>query len=167
LACLNTETPARSQFPIFLEQPKDARGKRRFGDMILGLRPEHQTVIEGLQPYKCGSKTNLLYLLSEINNADKHRLIQVVGLIMGVAPVCGAFGDIRERIEYCLDDTILEDGAKVLEAAPDVHVQPDFFPLVAFWQGCNAVRGLPVHLTLKRLAEHVSEVIESFGPEFP
>ncbi|MEE8193881.1 MAG: hypothetical protein V3T73_00070 [Dehalococcoidales bacterium] len=96
LAFLNTanepEAVARDrrlQFPICLKG-KDfkTKGKNR----IKLLRPEHQARIKRLQPYKRSrgvllktidltkrrGRDSPLFWLEEINNADKHRIIQVV-----------------------------------------------------------------------------------------
>ena len=85
------ERLTRTQFPIFLKgRPAGCRGRCRRAmphfdchgrEMIGPLRPEHQRRIERLQPFKrenLGRKSPL-YLLHELNNADKHRLLQVVG----------------------------------------------------------------------------------------
>jgi hypothetical protein len=134
--------------------------------MIRGLRNEHQAVIEGLQPYKRGrgGKNNLLWRLGEINNADKHRLIQVVG-----ARIAGVTygGPIAERPTFTRQMVrILKDGAKIAESSRYVQVKPGFVPFIAFSEGCIAVERRPVYTTLRRIAEHVSEIVEGFGPEF-
>lgn len=61
---------------------------------------------------------------------------------------------------------ILKDGAKFGEAPLHVRVNPKVIPLVAFWYGCEAVKGKGVCYTLSRIAEHVSEIVESFAAEF-
>lgn len=47
------------------------------------VRAEHAAVLEKIQPYqtpKEPGKINNLWALHELNNADKHRLIQVIGI---------------------------------------------------------------------------------------
>lgn len=170
LALLATNAPARhTQFPVLLAATSsssgpcfDKNGKR----MITSLRPEHQAVIERLQPYQPGrgGSDNALYLLSEVNNADKHRLLQVVAARAGLVTV-GTWGDVDVDVAWA-GLSVLEDGAKLLEAAPDVHVNPKLTPLVAFGDGCRAVQGRGVCLILDGIAKHVAEVVEGFGPEF-
>lgn len=177
LALLGTKTPAsNTQFPIFLvgkttrkHMPHFEGMELRDGrSMIRQLLPKHQALIERLQPYKRsrGGRKNPLYWLKEVNNADKHRLIQVVGAKVGVGPVVGGWVD---TVKYPFDishPSILKDGAKIGEAPTDMGVGPKVFPLVAFWKGCEAVKGLGVCYTLRRIAEHIAEIVESFGPEF-
>lgn len=93
LALLQIKTPQRNiQFPIFLVGnttrkqgrgliPHFEGGERGCGhSMICPLLPGHQALIERWQPYKRGrgGRNSPLYWLKEVNNADKHRLIQVV-----------------------------------------------------------------------------------------
>jgi len=122
-----------------------------------------------LQPYKRrrGGRGNYLYLLHEINNADKHRLIQVVGprlkrldFTMVVSDTAVGLPPLNPRLQ------VLEDGAKVMEAGPHVNVNPEIVPQIVFWKGCAAIRLFPVHMTLVGIAQNVSEIIESFAPEF-
>lgn len=180
LAYLNTapNAPTGTQFPIFLTGRTSRkssgkttsnfdRGGRRY---IRSLRPDHQAYIERLQPYKRGrgGQSNPLWLLSQINNADKHRLIQVVAAKWGAGPsVAGTgTGDTFDYPFMGLRRRILNHGAKFGEAAPGVHVSSDVYPLLVFWNGCDAVKGKPVVFLLSRIAEHVSQIVESFAPEF-
>ena len=181
LALLDTKTPAsNTQFPIFLI--RRTRGKRPgFEDAgrryIRSLRPNHQAIIEGLQPYQRKfspmdvgrGRNNVLYLLHEINNADKHRLLQVVGGKPGITSWGGQWGNAPPgSVEITGPDIrVLKDGAKLMEAAVDVAVYPKFIPLIAFWQGCPAVRNKAVVFTFGRIARWVSDIVESFAPDFP
>src|SRR4030042_451108 len=90
--------------------------------MIKLLKSEHKASIEGLQPYNSSSSPHLktidlakwsgcdspLFWLEEINNADKHRIIQVAGV------KAGGFGTTwwGERDNAFIGGTfgILEDG---------------------------------------------------------
>ena len=108
----------------------------------------------------------MLYVLHEINNADKHRLIQVAGAKVAKIEFTLTVGDIavglpRARL------TMIEDGTKVMEAPlnVNVNVKPELTPYIAFWKGCRAARGLPVDPTLTRIAQHVSEIVEAFDLE--
>ncbi|RLC55657.1 MAG: hypothetical protein DRI30_07190, partial [Chloroflexi bacterium] len=145
----NGETPTNNtQFPIFLvghttRMRRTRRGGRALiphfegreladgRSMLNGVSDEHQTKIERLQPYKRSNrhsiaefgKDNVLYLLKELNNADKHRLIQVVG----VKPGAIASGTWQGRGVYDVTGprhVVLKDGAKVLTAPPEVQVYP-------------------------------------------
>lgn len=162
------------QFPIFIDEREFERKGQR---MIRLLRPEHKVRIKRLQPYsrsggvrlntidltkRTGSDSHLFWL-EEINNADKHRIIQVVG----VRP--GSFGTIH----WGGHDTftggtfdILEDGVKFGEAAPDVNVKVNIAPLIAFTNCLDVVDREPVYFLLKIVATTISEIIESFATEF-
>jgi hypothetical protein len=204
LALKTTETPTRlSQFPILLRQRSVKRriGKRDVWDygfegaergsgriMIRDLQPPHQTLIERLQPYKRAGEASLrgrghpLYLLSEINNPDKHRLIQVVGarpalVILGDRPAGS-----QTRAQFALSlprypkipiprvpnwrRKVLKRGAKPYEAPPQMQVYPSIVPQVFFAEGCGAVTGRAVLPILFVIADKVSEIDEGFGPEF-
>ena len=185
LALLETKTPAlNTQFPVFLvgTTTRKRRPNRNiliphfegmeFGhgrSMIRQLRPEHQTMIERLQPYKRGrgGRNSPLHWLKEINNADKHRLIQVVGSKLGIGPFIGTWGDVQPTPRRFPNfRLILKDGAKLGELPPNVHVAPKLIPLVAFWVGCPPVQGKAVVNTLRIISEHVSQIIEDFSSEF-
>lgn len=190
LALLKTNTPARNaQFPIFsvgkttrkrsngqliahFENTRNSKGRLVLGDgrqMIRDLSPEHQAMIERFQPYKRGGsgghgRHNLLYLLSEINNADKHRLIQVIG---AKPQSVGISGGTTQDISISPNRyRVLKDGAKLMETAPGVQVESRLIVSMAFWEGCIAVKRRPVIQTLARIAEHVGQIIESFSPAF-
>lgn len=144
--------------------------------MIRDLRSEHQAVIERLQPYGRWmrpiyvgqGRDNVLHLLHEINNADKHRLLQVVGAKPGntswsqpSTPPPPGIVEITGP-----DMRVLKHGAKVFEAPSGVNVYPKVIPVIAFSEGCNAVKHKGVLFTLRRIAKHVSEIVEGFAPEF-
>ena len=181
LALLNPKTKApasNSQFPVFLHgtTTQKRRGRKdllphfegmRLGDgrsMIRDLKPEHQAVIERLQPYKRGNegRRNRLWRLKQLNNADKHRLLQVAGAM----PLIWSGGRVGLPRADFGRVRVLEDGATIGEAHPEVIVNPHVFPLVAFWEGCDAVRDLPVVSFLRNTLREAAEVVEGFGPEF-
>ena len=121
-----------TQFPVFLHpytrkiqgrtvngfhasknKPRQGMGAR----MISLLKPDHQAIIERLQPYKRGKggRMSPLFQLSELNNADKHRLIQVIGVKVGVGPFVGWWIE-RSNATYpfVLPRRILKDGPKLI-----------------------------------------------------
>jgi hypothetical protein len=178
------EALTRTQFPIFLKQRVlGCRGKCRGKPphftcgglkLIEPLHPEHQAAIKRLQPY---TRVNLgkrspLYFLHELNNADKHRLLQVVGAKPAGYGAGAAWGDEPLPDYRIRPRTVFEDGAKVGRVAAadvdkrNVQMEQRIAPLIAFWQGCKAVQGLGVAPILSQIADHVSDIVESFGPEF-
>lgn len=190
LALLRTDTPAtNTQFPIFLvgrtkrrkngriiphfEAMRGKRGKKSMElgngrSMIRQLLPKHQALIERLQPYKRGrgDRNCPLWWLHEVNNADKHRLIQVVAAKTGAGPFVGGLGDDFKYPFSIRPGMILKDGAIFGEAPHGVHVNPKLIPLIAFWEGCPQVKGKAVANTLRIITEDVSKILEGFAPEF-
>jgi len=184
-------TRVRTQFPIF--ERRRIKGCRERGGknlcqspklrhfvcnggprMIERLYPCHQAEIKRLQPYQRGNKgkRNPLYLLQELNNADKHRLLPTVGgKAMGYSG--GSAWSDEPMPDYWISTRkVLEDGAKVGRVSAiyvnrrQVRMEQRIYPAIAFWEGCEAVAGSGVCFTLSQIAEHVSKIVESFGPEF-
>ena len=184
-------TRVRTQFPIFerrrVKGCHERNGKTKCRSpklrhfvcnggpgMIERLYPCHQAAIKRLQPYQRGNKGNRspLYLLQELNNADKHRLLQTVGgKAMGYM-AGGVWGDEPMPDYWISTRKVLEDGAQVGRVSAtyverkQVQMKQQIFPSIAFWEGCEAVTGSGVCFTLSQIAEHVSEIVESFAPEF-
>jgi len=145
--------------------------------MIARLRADHQARIERLQPYRRnGIRTNLgqplngrwnvLYRLSELNNADKHRLLQVVGAKPGAGPMVGGWGEDTENDFRFLKAKILKNGTRIVEASANMHVSQDILLLIAFAEGCEAVRHNAVCYVLTLIANETGKIIESFDPDF-
>jgi hypothetical protein len=185
----SAEALAQTEFPIFLIRYTKRRRRRRPGkgkppliphferdgrEKIKGLSDEHQAMIEGLQPYHRRSedgakgRTHPLYWLQQINNADKHRVIQIVGF-QG-SPSLGAW--VGSDTDDPFQDVaikrlrVLKNGAKVLEAPAHVVVNPSILPLVAFAEGSIGVKNRWVVGTLQRAADTVAGIIEKFAPVF-
>lgn len=142
--------------------------------MIESLHRSHRAMIKRLQPYRSGNLglKSPLYFLHQINNADKHRLLPVVGG-KGAGYGVGYWVDAENIPNYHISlSVVLEDGAEVGYAgASDVHgrkvrMEQGLSTYIAFWQGCDAVKGRGVAFTLSQIAEHVSEIVEGFLPEF-
>jgi hypothetical protein len=185
LVCANGKAVTnRTQFPIFVRHFDKKIGKTTIygfagqqygnaGPMIAGVSAKHQAMIERLQPYHRNGRyrtgpNHPLALLREINNADKHRLIQVVGVrpsAVGYSP--SAVPHLgRDQAIGRVSFSVLKDGAKVMEAVPEVAVQAKLVPEIAFWQGCEAVRNRPVCRTLWSISALLSEILALFGPEW-
>ena len=78
-----------SEFPIFLhsrdfaERTRAGVATRRSGlHKTRGLRPGAQAIIERLQPYNGGHVGDALWMLHELSNADKHRLLHTCGSVL-------------------------------------------------------------------------------------
>lgn len=53
-----------------------------------------------------------------------------------------------------------------MEAPEDVHVDANIIPLIAFSEGCEAVKNRAVVFTLSRIAKVVELIVERFSAEF-
>lgn len=183
-----------TQFPIFRRRYTRRIGTRTFmgfeGDkgaraaasgsgrkMIDRLCTDHQTRIEGMQPYRRKGKQaafgrplvgrwSLLHRLHELNNADKHRLIQVVGAKPGAGPMVAGWGEETETEFRFMHAQILKNGTPIVEASAKMHVDSDILLLIAFAKGCEAVKYNGVCYVLSLIANHVDEIVESFTSDF-
>jgi hypothetical protein len=125
---------------------------------------------------------NLFWLLQELNNADKHRLVQLAGIktsetfssfMFGFKPTTLTYGQIREAVLIPKGGVFLEDGARigtidasVVEAEPELKIVPITGEPI-FAEGCDAVRGLPVRRTLNQIGARVARMVwVEFGPYF-
>lgn len=142
------------------------------GQTMAPLSRRHKAMIERMQPYhrRNGGTRDPLFLLSELNNSDKHRLLPVAGAKVGAYGA--GYGDEPIPVYQVRPRTIFEDGAKVgWVEAWGVHAQrvledQPVVALLSFGHGCDAVRGLGVVATLDRMADRVSEILEAFEDEF-
>lgn len=200
LALLNTTNPDnRTGFPIYII----GRTNRRLatGDPIPqfwhnghGLRRlqsinrRYWTRIEAFQPYKRGNgyRQSPLFLLHELNNTDKHRLISVLTPIMAGFTFSGIIGGgskFNKRTPLYPNAKVgcvmplhkggvptlgfTDDGKPKIVMREEVEVNFDITPGIRFGNSCDAVKGLPIIRTLHRISNEVSRIIESFAGEFP
>lgn len=175
----------RTEFPVFTDAVAFARTKRN-GEpapgsgvfAIRGVSPQVRTVVERLQPYQRGNDyaNSPLWVLHELWNMDKHRLVPVVG--------------ISARADHALDPAFplaigpgkkielmvmfpFEDGARLMafELMPDqpetgVKMQMRLETRIQFGDG--PVGGADVIGALGQCAKFVSAVVQNdFAPLFP
>jgi hypothetical protein len=158
-------------FPIHRYGPRSKRKRGRWTDSrVRGhLQKRHVAKIRALQPYhrKNGGSLSALWFLNQINNADKHRLLQVVAATPGGLVVSNTGTMMGAHLAWGVR---LRNGAKVVEVAlvPDAELDRAYrvIPQLTFAEGCDAVRGLPVILTLERIADEVRSIADSFVHEF-
>jgi hypothetical protein len=179
-------TPKPS-FPIFRlkkhrnsAQTWHSMGRRQ----VQNIRPEHAAIIERLQPYhrRRGGRPGIhtLWALHELNNADKHRLIQIVGAKSrrhGIARDYLVNSPFHPDI---IDHTIwtgrfFEDNRKigrVLKRVAEEH-NPVYFPImeIAFKEGSRELKGITVPSLVTTAHEHVRKILfaaenfrNAFGP---
>jgi hypothetical protein len=171
-------------FPIRIHGPRSSKSKPdRWGKNAARLfKREHMAMIQRLQPYhrKNGKRRNHLWLLHEVNRADKHRLIQLASVAMAriEAQRVTLMGDPNDRTYTPMVGNLLvrnrvpfKDSAKVgrietLDTQHNVQVNVAVAAEVVFLQGCKAVQGFPVITVLHGAANTVSRVLQLAHGEF-
>ena len=195
LALLNTAKPyGRTAFPIYLIG-RTIRKRKSGADLIShfwgkgdgkrllqSVDGSFWTRIESFQPYKRGNRGrhSPLFLLEELNNSDKHRLITVLAPTMVSMKMSGLTGQSTIYRTVMLKRgahvghvlplpyggiPVLKgvvDGRPLIEIQHDVQVDGSITPVIRFGDRCHAVNGFPVILTLRSMADEVSRVIELF-----
>lgn len=169
LALVNCTAPSpRTEFPIFLDVSTfEKEGRSRLRD----LSPGAATMIEQLQPYQPGrhGAADPLWDLRAINNADKHRLIQVVAASAG-AVTYGAWAD-DTRVDttrlFDMELPLLEEGALMFRSAEPVAVAPTVKPFIVFAEGCPEVQRRGVCYRLDVITDTVFGIVENFATAFP
>jgi hypothetical protein len=170
-----------TQFPIFKSTPKKMSD---FRDYIRPAGQDAMTIIEGLQPYKRGDEETAaaedLWVLSELNNIDKHRLIILTAVnvrftqahfidrITGerqVLPVKNMpnFQRLEEGAELPHFTAIFENG-KVPSSEVDVYLEAE--RTIVFHQTGLCCDGSPVDVTLRRLQSTVIRHVTDFESRF-
>jgi hypothetical protein len=201
----------RTAFPVFLvghtKRLRPGRrkvpirsfwgGRRGDGtDLIQSIDRRFWARIESFQPYKRGNGGRLspLFLLEELNNTDKHRLLAVLATSVAGMHVTGLTGGTRLEVGvplrmnakvgwvrdvspnvpgrggvYLLDIEKMvgwKPGDLIPVTEPEMQVDARVAPGILFGDSCDAVEGLPVVRTLHSMANEVSRIVESFAPEF-
>jgi len=182
----NTKTCDENiSFPIYLFGPRKGKGAKRWPPQgvphgIRFLCPCHATSIKRLQPYqgRNGQRLSPLWLLQELNNADKHRQIQVLtSQARGFTLRSGKLTEMRVGLRgftVTVNGIRLKTGmplinrTKVGTVAADetMDVNQGIRPQIGFAGGCDAVKRLPVIRTLESMTNEVSSIIEFFAPDF-
>ena len=193
LSLLETPTPYdKSAFPIYSvgrsrrKEIKSFWGRQGKGPSCLkDIHSRYWTRIEAFQPYKRGnrSRQNPLFLLHELNNADKHRLIQILSASVGSHQITGLFGGgskikigvpIRPNakigwinpLAFPVPTLAFEGGRPRIRMQEEMQVKFDVSSSIRFGDGCNAVKSLPIFRTLVNINNEVSRIIESFASDF-
>jgi len=177
------------QFPIFDEVDGYEGNVQRY---LAGVAPEHIAIIESFQPYKRldGSYDDALGILRAINNADKHRIINVVGAVgsfEGVGFGAGRVGtniirgngigirvngsssvNFGDGFTYTGvgDGIIVKDRTVVAKLTSNTPPQVKMLHYsniaIQFGEGDPRVQGRSVVDTLTLIYDRVKEVIERF-----
>lgn len=179
------------QFPICDTEERYRQAIKR--GYLGGVSLENVTIIEGLQLYQGvqGFDEDALKHLRDINDADKHRIIHIVGTIAsfkslsfsgpgqigssvrigsGASIRIGHGGSIRVGNSFSYisvgDGVITKDRTVVAritaETPTQVNMHPDAQILIKFDEGSARVKGRPVVDTLIFIFNRVKEVIGKF-----
>lgn len=193
LALLETPTPYnKTAFPIYSIGSSGRKGIRSFwGEKGKGQRclksinRRYWARIEAFQPYKGGHGYlhSPLFLLHELNNTDKHRLIPILFASVSSHQITGFFGG-GSRIKVGVKirpnakigwinplpftvPVLHGDGARFrIRMQEETQVKFNVSSSVRFGDGCYAVRNLPIFRTLDNINKEVSRIIESFASDF-
>ncbi len=171
---------AESQFPISIDGPRSRR-RRKFTQRSPSLKNVRRYVaqIDGLQPYKRrnGGRSSPLWMLQDLNNTDKHRVIVVVsvaGIGTGMRGIMRPMPDggrsfFASGIRLTAG-RVLKDGAKIRHidctSPENVNVQVVVVPEIVFGKSCRAVKRLSVTATLRQICGQSESIFNGFAPEF-
>lgn len=172
----------KTEFPIFTDSTLYKRNGLR---SIRDLSTRQKAFIEGLQPYHAGedAQTHPLWLLHELNNTDKHRLLPISNLAVLYGP--DPEGKIRifapngERLEiqFMLHPQLgepMEDNAKlftfkildVVSPTKQVNVYADVTGSILFGNGIKANSGRRVDKTLESIFRQVDTILSYCAKQF-
>jgi len=175
-------------FPIFDSEsafkkgsPKNIGPKRArsVGTDKITLTDNQRAIIESLQPYK--TRNPALSFLRDVNNSDKHRLIQVISLIGGIkklrliADTTSALLEVplpRQIQIQGIRNTKIENGA-ILARIPlnrfsrgtQLRVQSYATINLAF-QGCRTAHAQSIYESIKAMLSEASRAVSLCEPEF-
>jgi hypothetical protein len=121
-----------------------------------------------------------LWLLREINNADKHRVVAAVaakGSGVGLRPRFTTLRQEGNNLVWEMSGPAritagrhLKEGTKIGDiecgAPEDVNVDVILTPAMAFGETNQTVRGMVIPTVLTVIRDHVGRIIEDFSPAF-
>lgn len=162
-----------TQFPIF-DDPDTFQSKGKW--RVKRLRPSESALVEWLQPYRRShGAVDLLALLANLDNIDKHRAIQVVSSVMRESKIefrrpadrSGQRKLIRIRHHHNVaygpfaDGDIIAD-ALVVSPKTGMRVKGEFTFDIALGEGTPAPVQPPVGVALAGMAGCVDKIIGLF-----
>ena len=162
-------------FPI-CDSPVAFNDKRTTG-YIKGLSEVQKAAIESLQPYKTGNPA--LSLLRDVNNSDKHRLVQVIAFFGGLTNLKviitqpnGLVVPLQYMSPQITTGTKIEDGT-ILARIPygayprgsEVRVQSRVV-IDHVFEGSKTANGKSIKQSIDAMISEVSRAITLLEPEF-
>jgi hypothetical protein len=160
----------KHQFPIFDDS---ARYQRRAAPMIDGVSATSEAGIVDAQPWRrsaANPKLDPLWMLQDLNNTDKHRIIPTCLLAMGTLKIRDSADDTVYADWITLTSKeALSDGAELVRLTKQKHrdafLLADLSCLVAFERIGDAAN-IGVIESLRELYVSVHSLIEGFAGEF-
>lgn len=165
---------SHTQFPVFRND--SAKNRTTIGRRLNGLTPAARAEIEALQPYKrtpLAPESDPLWMLSELDNVDKHRILVVVYPRFAEMEITVTVDD--ESVTYPVSNHLgwrpLELGALPMRLTipndptkPQTQVQVQARPLtgIVFAQTGLTCDGCEVAPLLRRLVADVRDVVAIF-----
>jgi hypothetical protein len=177
LVIANTGLPpprpaTRIQFPIF---KTEAGYNERAPSMIVGVSDNARMRIQAAQPYHAGpdAERTLTWVVQQLNNTEKHRIIPVTTSYSFVGRVRMFVGDSapvdilpwQEEVREALHDGMEIARVPIVEGMDDARFDIPVGFDVAFEQ-VGAVVGQPATSLLIEATDYMSGLIESFRGEF-
>jgi hypothetical protein len=147
---------------------------------VKGMRNDAVRVIDGFKPYKGGN--DALWILNQLNNIDKHRLLITVGMSLGAISAAtvlpkgmihiypAAQGGFTSRYYGPNEITLipqnftfpLKEGDILFTDHPDTEVNQDMkFRFDVAFNEVGIVEGKPILPTLVEIADYVEYIITS------
>ena len=169
----NPPTGTKSQFPIFkTEEGYDTRAAQ----MIAGVSASAADRIRGAQPFHLGEQADraLTWLVHELNNTDKHRVIPVtasyccVGYVRmrkkdgSVIDIVPPQAEVRPRLTPNSEIARISDIENMENVEIDVSLGFD----ISFNKVGGEALEPATHLLIE-MTDHVTKLIDSFAVEFP
>jgi len=149
------------------------------GSDRISLTDNQRAIIESLQPYK--TRNPALSFLRDVNNSDKHRLIQVISLIGDVKKLRVTTNTTSALLEVPLPhqipiqtihNTKVENGT-ILARIPlnsfsrGTQVRVQSYATISFaFQGCRTAHGQIIYESINAMLSEASRAVSLFEPEF-
>jgi len=161
---MTNEIEKDSSFPILSDEDTTGfgRGPHKWHSSwskVRGIDPAAQTVIESLQPYKRGRaySGDPLWILGELNNIDKHRVLHIAGSLMhgALMPVNGPSLP-RERWSTNVKAISRADGQPFNIEIKGARA-PEGRTLVARWPMLPINPGQPMHMNFQPALDVIFE----------
>lgn len=162
-------------FPICDNESSYKTSRTR--DNIKGLSDLQRAAIESIQPYKTGNSA--LSLLRDVNNSDKHRLIQVIAfygsirnLRVTITQPDGLIVPFQHISPQIAKGTKIENGTEIARVPWGVypkgsHVRVQSRTVLDYvFEGSKTANGKSIKPSIDAMVSEVYRVIILFEPEF-